>query len=262
VLAVYEGIQADFGGKVSIADLIVLGGNRRRRAGGEGRGPWRDRAVHLGRGDATADWTDADSFACSSRVPTASATISRCKFNVCRPRSCWSIARSCSACRSRDDRAGRRPARARRQPSKAGPMASSPIGSGSSPTTSSSTSSTWARYGRKSTKPPTRSSSAPIAPPARRNGPRRAPTWCSDRTRSCGRSRKSMPRRCRREVRQRLRAAWTKVMDADRFDRAGVRQIAGTAADLPSAAVPAFPHAASAPLQMGLHCRKAQSHHG
>ncbi len=41
VLEVYEGIQADFGGGVSIADLIVLGGSVGDREGGEGCGPRR-----------------------------------------------------------------------------------------------------------------------------------------------------------------------------------------------------------------------------
>ena len=41
VLEVYEGIKADFGGRVSIADLIVLGGSVGGREGGEGRRPRR-----------------------------------------------------------------------------------------------------------------------------------------------------------------------------------------------------------------------------
>ena len=48
MLEVYEGIKADFGGGVSIADLIVLGGSVGSREGGEGRRPRRDRAVHVG----------------------------------------------------------------------------------------------------------------------------------------------------------------------------------------------------------------------
>ncbi|MEA1015413.1 catalase/peroxidase HPI [Sphingosinicella sp. LY1275] len=62
VLSVYEGIKADFGGSVSIADLIVLGGNvgieQAARAAGY------DVAVPFtsGRGDAAEEQTDAESF--------------------------------------------------------------------------------------------------------------------------------------------------------------------------------------------------------
>lgn len=62
VLAVYEGIQRDFGGRVSIADLIVLGGN----VGVEQAAKAAGHDLHLpfasGRGDATDDQTDAHSF--------------------------------------------------------------------------------------------------------------------------------------------------------------------------------------------------------
>jgi catalase-peroxidase len=61
VLAVYEALSAETG--VSVADLIVLGGNlavedAARKAGVEVSIPF-----HPGRGDATQEWTDADSFA-------------------------------------------------------------------------------------------------------------------------------------------------------------------------------------------------------
>ncbi len=61
VLAVYEGISAETG--VSIADLIVLGGNlgiedAAKKAGVDVKVPF-----HPGRGDATEEWTDVDSFA-------------------------------------------------------------------------------------------------------------------------------------------------------------------------------------------------------
>jgi len=62
VLKVYESIQADFGGRVSIADLIVLGGNvgveqAARAAGHDVTVPFTS-----GRGDASQDQTDVDSF--------------------------------------------------------------------------------------------------------------------------------------------------------------------------------------------------------
>ncbi|WIW90704.1 catalase/peroxidase HPI (plasmid) [Sphingobium sp. V4] len=63
VLPVYEGIKADFGGRVSIADLIVLGGNVGVEKAAKAAG--RDISVPFasGRGDATDEQTDADSFA-------------------------------------------------------------------------------------------------------------------------------------------------------------------------------------------------------
>src|SRR3546814_16808134 len=61
-LKVYEGIQADFGGKVSIADLIVLGGcvgveKAAKDAGHDVKVPFAP-----GRGDATQEQTDVDSI--------------------------------------------------------------------------------------------------------------------------------------------------------------------------------------------------------
>ena len=61
VLAVYEGISQETG--VSVADLIVLGGNlgiedAAKKAGVDVKVPF-----HPGRGDATEEWTDVDSFA-------------------------------------------------------------------------------------------------------------------------------------------------------------------------------------------------------
>ncbi|MDP5281196.1 catalase/peroxidase HPI [Sphingomonas sp. DG1-23] len=63
VLAVYEDIKAGFGGTVSIADLIVLGGNLGVEQAAKAAG--HDVAVPFtsGRGDATQEWTDVDSFA-------------------------------------------------------------------------------------------------------------------------------------------------------------------------------------------------------
>ncbi|HEX8623407.1 MAG TPA: catalase/peroxidase HPI [Allosphingosinicella sp.] len=62
VLQVYEGIKADSGGRVSLADLIVLGGcvgieKAARDAGREVTVPFAS-----GRGDATEEQTDAHSF--------------------------------------------------------------------------------------------------------------------------------------------------------------------------------------------------------
>ena len=58
-----------------------------------------------------------------------------------------------------------------------------------------------------------------IARPARSSGPARASTSCSARTRSCARSPRSMAARMRRRSSSRdFVAAWTKVMNLDRFD--------------------------------------------
>ncbi|WP_121631637.1 catalase/peroxidase HPI [Tropicibacter alexandrii] len=64
ILAVYEGIQSDFGGagKVSLADLIVLGGNVGVEMAAKAAGHDITLPFTPGRGDATAEQTDADSF--------------------------------------------------------------------------------------------------------------------------------------------------------------------------------------------------------
>ena len=62
VLKVYEGIQAEFGGKVSIADLIVLGGNVGVEKAAKDAGHSVSVPFTSGRGDATEDQTDAHSF--------------------------------------------------------------------------------------------------------------------------------------------------------------------------------------------------------
>ena len=97
-----EGIQGEFnsaqagGKKVSLADLIVLGGcagveQAARNAGHDGDG-----AVHAGPHGrrAGADRRRRRS-PCSNRSPTASATTSKGKLARVRPRSCWSTRRSC-----------------------------------------------------------------------------------------------------------------------------------------------------------------------
>lgn len=65
VLKVYEGIQADFGGsaKVSLADLIVLGGNVGVEQAAKAAGHNVTVPFASGRGDASQEQTDAHSFA-------------------------------------------------------------------------------------------------------------------------------------------------------------------------------------------------------
>jgi catalase-peroxidase len=63
VLKVYEDIKADSGGKVSIADLIVLGGNVGIEEAAKAAGHDVNVPFASGRGDATEAQTDAHSFA-------------------------------------------------------------------------------------------------------------------------------------------------------------------------------------------------------
>ncbi len=62
VLKVYEGIQSDFGDKVSIADLIVLGGSVGIEKAAKDAGHSLTVPFTSGRGDATREQTDAHSF--------------------------------------------------------------------------------------------------------------------------------------------------------------------------------------------------------
>jgi catalase-peroxidase len=63
VLKVYEGIKSDFGGKVSLADLIVLGGSVGIEKAAKDAGHNVTVPFTSGRGDATEQQTDAASFA-------------------------------------------------------------------------------------------------------------------------------------------------------------------------------------------------------
>jgi catalase-peroxidase len=82
VLAVYEGIKADFGGRVSIADLIVLGGNLGVEQAAKAAGHDVTVPFTSGRGDATADWTDAESFAPIEPRADGFRNYLSVKFNV------------------------------------------------------------------------------------------------------------------------------------------------------------------------------------
>jgi catalase-peroxidase len=62
VLAVYEDIKANFAGTVSIADLIVLGGNLGVEQAAKAAGFDVEVPFTSGRGDATQEWTDVESF--------------------------------------------------------------------------------------------------------------------------------------------------------------------------------------------------------
>ncbi|WP_299179530.1 catalase/peroxidase HPI [uncultured Aquimarina sp.] len=62
VLSVYEGIQKDFSGDVSIADLIVLGGNVGVELAAKNAGFDVNVPFTSGRGDASQEQTDVESF--------------------------------------------------------------------------------------------------------------------------------------------------------------------------------------------------------
>ena len=63
VLSTLEGIQSSFGGDVSMADLIVIGGSAAVEAAAKAGGVDVSVPVSTGRGDASADQTDAESIA-------------------------------------------------------------------------------------------------------------------------------------------------------------------------------------------------------
>ena len=115
VLGVLEGIQAGFGKPVSLADLIVLGGSAAVEKAARDGGVDVEVPFTPGRGDATEEWTDADSFA--ALEPTADGFRNYLRAGppapgrvpAARPRE------PADAERAGADRAGRRPARPGRQ---------------------------------------------------------------------------------------------------------------------------------------------------
>jgi catalase-peroxidase len=84
VLQVYQGIQTDFGGaaKVSIADLIVLGGNVGVEQAAKAAGRGVTVPFTSGRGDATAEQTDAEGFAVLEPRADGFRNYLQVKFNV------------------------------------------------------------------------------------------------------------------------------------------------------------------------------------
>jgi catalase-peroxidase len=84
VLDVYARIQGDFGGpsKVSIADLIVLGGNVGIEAAAKAAGHNLTVPFTPGRGDATEEWTDAESFEPLEPKADAFRNYLQVQFNV------------------------------------------------------------------------------------------------------------------------------------------------------------------------------------
>ena len=81
VLAVYEGIKVDHG-SVSIADLIVLGGNLGIEQAAKAAGHDITVPFSPGRGDATAEQTDAESFAVLEPKADGFRNYLQVRFNV------------------------------------------------------------------------------------------------------------------------------------------------------------------------------------
>jgi catalase-peroxidase len=82
VLAVYEDIKAGFGGNVSIADLIVLGGNLGVEQAAKAAGHDVTVPFTSGRGDASQEWTDVESFAPLEPKADGFRNYLSVKFNV------------------------------------------------------------------------------------------------------------------------------------------------------------------------------------
>ena len=95
VLQKLEAIQKEFGKKVSLADLIVLGGcaaveKAAKDAGVDVKVPFTP-----GRMDASQEQTDVDPSRRSNRVPTASATTSAASSSSCSRKRRWWTGRRC-----------------------------------------------------------------------------------------------------------------------------------------------------------------------
>tara|TARA_R110002073_G_scaffold306012_5_gene475197 strand:+ start:37560 stop:39758 length:2199 start_codon:yes stop_codon:yes gene_type:complete len=82
VLAVYEGIQNDFNGEVSIADLIVLGGNVGVEKAAKNAGHSVSVEFTQGRGDASQEQTDLESFSHLEPLADGFRNYMNSKLNV------------------------------------------------------------------------------------------------------------------------------------------------------------------------------------
>ena len=81
VLSVLEGIQSDFAGDVSMADLIVLGGSAAVEQAAKNAGVDVTVPFVSGRGDATQDQTDVESFDVIEPVVDGFRNFQKAKFN-------------------------------------------------------------------------------------------------------------------------------------------------------------------------------------
>ena len=82
VLSALEGVQKDFGGKVSMADLIVLGGCAAVEKAAKDGGNAVEVPFTPGRTDATAEQTDADSFAVLEPIVDGFRNYMKADFGV------------------------------------------------------------------------------------------------------------------------------------------------------------------------------------
>tara|TARA_R110001632_G_scaffold39718_2_gene99334 strand:+ start:8462 stop:10660 length:2199 start_codon:yes stop_codon:yes gene_type:complete len=82
VLAIYEGIQNDFSGDVSIADLIVLGGSVGVEQAAKNAGHVVSVEFTQGRGDATQEQTDLESFSHLEPLADGFRNYMNSKLNV------------------------------------------------------------------------------------------------------------------------------------------------------------------------------------
>tara|TARA_R110000787_G_scaffold29800_1_gene80596 strand:- start:3136 stop:5292 length:2157 start_codon:yes stop_codon:yes gene_type:complete len=82
VLAIYEGIQNDFSGDVSIADLIVLGGSVGVEKAAKNSGHVVSVEFTQGRGDATQEQTDLESFSHLEPLADGFRNYMNSKLNV------------------------------------------------------------------------------------------------------------------------------------------------------------------------------------
>ena len=133
VLQKLEAIQKDFGKKVSLADLIVLGGSAAVEKAAKDAGVDVKVPFTPGRGDASQEQTDVESFApLEPRADGFRNYINSKKLQFMAPEEALvDRARIAAADGAGDDGSRRRPARARRQCRRTPSTASSPSSPGS-----------------------------------------------------------------------------------------------------------------------------------
>ena len=197
VLGALEQIQADFnaaqsGGKrVSLADLIVLGGCAAVEKAAKDGGHEIEVPFAPGRGDATQEQTDVESFVELEPAADGFRNYLQGRAAAARRVPAGRPGQPAHPDRAGDDRPGRRPARPRRQLERlpGGRLHRQP---------GNADERLLRQPARRSGRPGRRSATAPgptrpATAAARRSGPAAASTSSSARTPSCGRSPRSTP---------------------------------------------------------------------
>ena len=146
--ATFNGAQSG-GKKISLADTIVIGRLRRRRAGGERAGYEVTVPFTPGRMDASQEQTDPVSFAFLEPKADGFRNYRKAPYAVTAEATCWSTGAAPDSDRPRDDGSHRRYARPRRQLRGHDSTESSPSVPVSSRPTSSSICSIRARSGSR-----------------------------------------------------------------------------------------------------------------